>query len=75
MATYPSVTVFPPSFNEQGRAVRLTEAEIRERNAHALAALDAIAAIGDEAEHSETLDYLMRAVEEDRLSERSRFSS
>jgi hypothetical protein len=65
--------VLRPSFDEQGRAARLTEAEIRERNTHALAALDAIAAIGDEAEHRETLDYLMRAIEEDRLSDRSRF--
>jgi hypothetical protein len=35
----------------------------------------AIAAIGDETEHRETLDYLMRAIDEDRLSDRFRFSS
>ncbi|MGO9469101.1 MAG: hypothetical protein ACLQIB_11825 [Isosphaeraceae bacterium] len=75
MATAPSMAVSPRSFDDFGRAVRLTENEIRERNALALAALDAIAGIGDDTEQRETLDYLMRVVDEDRLSDRPRFGS
>ena len=75
MATVPSKTVSLQSFDDNGRAVRLTDAEIGERNALALAALDAIKEIGDEAEQNETLEYLMRAVDEDRLSARPRFGS
>jgi len=75
MATVSSMAVSSRSFDDRGRAVRLTEDEIRERNALALAALDAINEIGDDAEQRETLDFLMRAVDEDRLSDRPRFSS
>jgi hypothetical protein len=75
MATCPSTTLSPRSFDDQGRAVRLTEAEIRARNALALAALDAIETIGDDAEQRETLEYLVRVIDEDRLSSRSRFGS
>jgi hypothetical protein len=75
MTTAPSQTVSARSFGDRGQAVRLSEAEIRERNTHALAALDAIERIGDEDEQRETLDYLARVIDEDRLSDRSRFSS
>ena len=73
MANAPPTAAFPRSFDERGQAVRLTEDEVRERNARALAALDAIERIGDDAEQRETLDYLMRVVDEDRLSDRPRF--
>jgi len=63
------------SFDDHGRAIRLTDHEIRQRNALALAALDAVAGIGDEVEQRETLDYLERVVDEDRLSNRPRFAS
>ncbi|HKI20758.1 MAG TPA: hypothetical protein VKA15_22900, partial [Isosphaeraceae bacterium] len=59
MATAPSTAVSPPSFDDRGRAVRLTEDEIREKNALALAALDAIEEIGNDAEQRETLDCLI----------------
>jgi hypothetical protein len=75
MATAPSTTDSPRSFDERGQAIRITEEEVRERNARALAALDAIEQIGDDAEQRETLDYLMRVVDEDRLSDRPRFGS
>ena len=75
MAMTPATADAPRSFDEGGRAVRLTEEEVREENARALAALDAIAQIGDEAEQRETLEYLMRVVDEDRLSDRPRFGS
>ncbi len=63
------------SFDERGRATPLSVGEIRERNALELAALDAIEQIGDESEQRETLEYLMRVVDEDRLSDRPRFGS
>jgi hypothetical protein len=75
MATAPSMTDSPRSFDERGQAIRVTEEEVRVRNARALAALDAIEQIGDDAEQRETLDYLMRVVDEDRLSDRPRFGS
>jgi hypothetical protein len=75
LATAPSTAISPPSFDDRGRAVRLTEDEVREKNALALAALDAIEQIGSDAERRETLDYLMRVVDEDRLSDRPRFGS
>ncbi len=75
MATAPSMTLAQRSFDDQGRAIRLTEHEIRQRNALALAALDAVEVIGDDAEQRETLDYLVRVIDEDRLSDRPRFGS
>ena len=75
MATVPPISVSPRPFDERGRALRLSENEIRERNAKALEALDAIEEIGDEEEQRDTLSYLMRVVDEDRLSNRSRFAS
>lgn len=75
MATVPSTDRSLRSFDDQGRAIRLTEDEIRRRNALALAALDAIQQIGGEAEQRETLEHLMRVVDEDRLSDRPRFAS
>ena len=75
MATAAPTAASLRSFDDRGRAVRLTEDEIRERNALALAALDAIEEIADDAEQRETLDYLRRVVDEDRLSDRPRFGS
>jgi hypothetical protein len=75
MATAPPTAVLPRSFDEHGRALRLSEDEICERNAKALEALDAIEEIGDDEEQRDTLGYLMRVVDEDRLSDRSRFGS
>ena len=75
MATAPSMALAQRSFDDHGRAVRLTDHEIRQRNALALAALDAVEGIGDDAEQRETLDYLVRVVDEDRLSDRPRFGS
>jgi len=65
---------FSPSL-PRARFGRLAEDEIRERNALALAVLDAIEEIGDDAEQRETLDYLTRVVDEDRLSDQPRFGT
>jgi hypothetical protein len=75
MTTVPSTAASQRSFDDRGQAVRLTEDEIRQRNELALAALEAIEGIGDDAEQRETLDYLVRVVDEDRLSDRPRFGS
>jgi hypothetical protein len=75
MATVPLTAASLRSFDDRGRAVPLTDEEIRQQNAQALAALDAIEEIGDDVEQRETLDYLMRVVDEDRLSDRPRFDS
>jgi hypothetical protein len=73
MATTPSTAASQRSFDDRGQAVRLTKDEIRQRNALALAALEAVEEIGDDVEQRETLDYLIRVVDEDRLSDRLRF--
>ena len=75
MTTATSTAPSLRSFDDRGKAVRLTEEEIRQRNALALAALETIEEIGDDVEQHETLDYLMRVVDEDRLSDRPRFGS
>jgi hypothetical protein len=64
-----------PGVRGTGQAVRLTEDQVREKDAIALAALDAIEAIGDDAEQRDTLEYLMGIVDDDRLSDRQRFGS
>lgn len=73
MSTSPSTSGCIPTFDSLGRPIKLTEPEIRERNLVALATLEAVAEIGDAAEQRETLDYLKRSVDDDRLSARPRF--
>jgi hypothetical protein len=75
MATAPRASDAQRSFDDRGRGVRLTEDQVRERNELALAALEAILEIGDDAEQRETFDYLRRVVDEDRMSDRPRFGS
>ena len=75
MTTIHPKTDLLPSFDARGRAVQLSEEEIRQRNSVAMAALEALEEIGDEVEQRETLDYLRRVVDEDRLSNRPRFGS
>jgi hypothetical protein len=61
------------SFDAQGRAIPLSEEEIRRRNEQAIRALDALDDMGDEDEQRETLEFLIKAIDEDRLSKRRRF--
>ena len=75
MAAVPPAAMSERSSDDVGRALPLTADEIRERNERALAALDALAEIGDASEQRETLEYLIRVVDEDRMSERLRFGS
>lgn len=61
------------SVDARGRALPMTEAEVRARAGAIARGLDALDDMGDEDEQRETLDFLMAAVDEDRLSDRRRF--
>ena len=61
------------SVDARGRALPMTEEEIRKRNEEAIRALEEVALIGDEEEQRATLDALMKAIDEEPLSYRKRF--
>jgi hypothetical protein len=61
------------SVDARGRALPMTDEEIRLRNAEAIRALDEVATIGDVEEQNATLDALIKGLDEDRLSDRKRF--
>jgi hypothetical protein len=73
MATAPTTTSPPRSFDATGRALRLTPEEIRQRAALAIQAMESLDDIGDEAEHRESLAFLTRALNESPMSNRPRF--
>jgi excisionase family DNA binding protein len=69
-----TTTVSPyRSVDAHGRALQMTEEEIRRRNEEAIRALDEVATMGDEEEHRATLETLMTAIDEEPLSDRKRF--
>ena len=68
-------TSSPRSFDDRGRALSLTPEEIDQLARIAIQALDSLEDMGDENEQRETLAYLARVVDEDRMSDRSRFAS
>jgi hypothetical protein len=55
------------SFDIHGRALRMTEEEIRVRNQEAIRGLEALDDMGDEDEQRETLDAIMKALDENPL--------
>jgi len=61
------------SVDIHGRALPMTEAEILQRNAGAIRALDEVAEMGDEEEQRATLEALMTSIDEEPLSSRRRF--
>jgi hypothetical protein len=61
------------SVDIHGRALSMTEEEIRQRNQEAIRALDEIAAIGDVDEQNATFEALAKAIDEEPLSDRKRF--
>jgi excisionase family DNA binding protein len=67
MAIAPSPASPHRSVDARGRALPMTEEEIRRRAEEAIRALDEIAAIGDEEEQTATLDALLKALDEDPL--------
>jgi excisionase family DNA binding protein len=69
-----ATTVSPHrSVDSTGRALPMTEDEIRARNAIAIRALDAIKDMGDGEEQRQTLETLMEDIDAEPLSDRKRF--
>jgi hypothetical protein len=63
----------PRSVDARGRAIPMTEDEARRRAEEAIRGLEALNDMGDEEEQRRTLEFLMEAIDEDRLSYRKRF--
>ena len=63
------------SVDAHGRVIPRTEEEQRRHIEEALRGLDALDDMGDEEEQRATLEALMVAIDEDRLSYRKRFRS
>ena len=61
------------SIDATGRALPMTDVEIRARAAEIARGLDALDDMGDEEEQRQTLDALMKAIDEEPLSDRKRF--
>jgi hypothetical protein len=55
-------------------AAAVPPADEAERRARGFAALDAVAEMGSEEEQRQTFEYLAKAIDEDRLSDRKLFS-
>ena len=73
VATAPSTASPHRSVDARGRALPMTDAEIRARAEVAIRALDAIDDMGDAEEQRQTLDALIEALNADPLSDRKRF--
>jgi hypothetical protein len=73
MAIAPTTAPTRRSVDEQGRALPMTDAEVRERAGAIARGLDALDDMGDEEEQRRTLDALMKAIDEEPLSDRKRF--
>jgi hypothetical protein len=73
------MTIAPPSISSghsvdaSGRALPMTDEEILARAAEIARGLDALDDMGDEEEQRQTLDALMKAIDEEPLSARKRF--
>ena len=63
----------PSTFNARGRAIPLPPDEEHRRALGAIEALERLDEMGDEAEQRATLEALMKAIDEDRLSDRKQF--
>ena len=61
------------SVDATGRAIPMIDAEIRARAGEIARGLDAIDDMGDEEEQRHTLEALMKAIDEEPLSDRKRF--
>jgi hypothetical protein len=70
--TEPAVQPFR-STDARGRVVPLADAELDRRAEAAIRGLDALDDMGDEDEQRQTLEFLITAIDEDRLSDRKRF--
>jgi broad specificity phosphatase PhoE len=61
------------SVDATGRALPMTDEEIRAQAAEIARGLDALDEMGDEPEQRQTLDALMKAIDAEPLSDRKRF--
>ena len=61
------------SVDATGRAIPMTDKAIRARAAEIARGLDALDDLGDEEEQRQTLDALIKAIDEEPLSARKRF--
>jgi hypothetical protein len=73
MAITPPTVSPGHSVDAAGRAIPMTDEEIRARAAEIARGLDALDDMGDEEEQRQTLDALMKAIDEEPLSARKRF--
>jgi excisionase family DNA binding protein len=73
MAIAPTPVSPRSSVDAHGRAIPMTEAEVRARAGAITRGLDALDDMGDADEQRESLDALLAALEEDRLSDRKLF--
>ena len=73
MAIAPSTASPHRSVDARGRALPMTDAEIRARAGEIARGLDALDNMGDEEEQRQTLEALMKAIDEEPLSDRKRF--
>lgn len=73
MATVQAVSPFR-SVDATGRALPMTDEEIRARASDIARGFDSLDDMGDEEEQQQSLDALMKALDEDRLTGRKLFS-
>ncbi len=73
MSIAPSTVSPHRSIDASGRALLMTEAEIRARAEEIVRGLDALDDMGDEEEQRQTLEALIKAIDEEPLSNRKRF--
>lgn len=73
MATVPSTVSPHRSVDARGRALPMTDAEIRARAVEVARGLDALDDITDETDTDEMWEEFTRGIDEDRLSDRKRF--
>ncbi len=73
MAITPPTVSHGHSVDMTGRALPMTDEEILARATDIARGLDALDDMGDEEEQRQTLDALMKAIDEEPLSARKRF--
>ena len=73
MSIVPTTASPHRSVDAAGRALFMTDEEIRARAGSIAQSLDALDDMGDEEEQRQTLEALIKYLDEDRLSDRKRF--
>jgi hypothetical protein len=73
MAITPPIVSHHRSVDASGRALPMSDEEVRARAVEIARGLSALDDMGDEEEQRLTLDGLMKAIDEDPLCERKRF--